>query len=175
MCRLAIVLYSPTHTHCNSITQRLGYSGRRTIPASSSPCLSTTNVLKMKTKNPLMKILIGTKIRQTAVNLEVRRPDLDPGSDRPALISADSQCQSGSFNNKRGEVIYVMYPAAMVHFFAQNISVDMASPSTANSDYMDARFLDAQLSFRVETTCVTTTGHISTVEAEKGRTQSTAL
>ena len=118
--RLAAVLYSPTHTHCNSITQRLGYSGRRTIPASSSPCLSTTNVLKMKTKIHLMKILIGTKTRQTAVNLEVRRQDLDPGFDHPALMSADSQCQSGSFNSKRGEVICVKYPDAMVHSFAQS-------------------------------------------------------
>jgi hypothetical protein len=175
MRRLATVLYSPTHTHCKSSSQKLGYFGRRIMPASSRPCLSMTNVLKMKTKNHLMKILIGTKIRQTAVNLEVRRQDLDPGFDRPALMSADSQCQSGSFNNKRGEVIYVRYPAAMVHSFAQNIFVDMANPSTAKSDHMYVRFLDAQPSFRVEITCVTTTGHISTVEAEKGRTQSTAL
>ena len=122
-----------------------------------------------------MKILIGTKIRQIAVNPEVHRPDLDRGFDHPALISADSQCQSGSFSNKRGEAIYVRYPAAMVHSFAQNISVDMASLSTAKSDHMDARFLDAQPSFRVGITCVTTTGHILIVEAEKGRTQSTAF
>jgi hypothetical protein len=129
----------------------------------------------MKTKILLMRILIGTKSHQTPVDLEIRRQNPDQGFSHPALVSADSLCQSGSFSNKRGEVIYVRCPAVIVHSFAQNISVDMANPSTAKSGHMDARFLGAQPSFRVETTCVTTTGHISTVEAEKGRTQSTAL
>ena len=122
-----------------------------------------------------MRTLTGTERHQNPVNLEVRLQDPDPELDYLAPVLLSSLCQSGLFNNRRDAAICARFPAAIVLSSAQNIFVDTSNPSTARPDRTYARSLVAQPPSRVEITCVTTTGHILIVEAEKGRTQSTAF
>lgn len=147
MPRLATVLYNPTRTPCRLSSQHLeSFSYRDSLATSANrlrPCLSTTNVLKIKTRVHLMRTLTGTESHQTPVNLEVHRQDPDPELDQLSPMLLNSPCQSVLFNNKRDAAICVRYPAAIVPSSAQNIFVDTSNLSTARLDRTHARSLVA--------------------------------